>query len=112
MVRRALFRQVCFASRSCDVLLLAVAIMLAVSSMTFPNATAQRGPGSEKAADVHPSKSPNKRNRNHPSMIFPVRVDGLRPGTTYYYTVEAVQANGIPDGVKSAVNPFTTPAHP
>jgi phosphodiesterase/alkaline phosphatase D-like protein len=42
------------------------------------------------------AKSPNKRNRSHPSMIFRVRVDGLRPGTTYYYTVESVQATAPP----------------
>ena len=52
--------------------------------------------------------SPNKRNRSHPSMIFRVRVDGLKPATTYYYTVESAQANGIPDGVKSTVKQFTT----
>jgi phosphodiesterase/alkaline phosphatase D-like protein len=57
------------------------------------------------------AKSPNKRNRSHPSMIFRVRVDGLRPGTTYYYTVESVQATGTPDGVKSTLNQFTTPQH-
>lgn len=55
------------------------------------------------------SKSPNRRNRNHPGMIFRVRVDGLTPGTTYYYTVESVQAEGRPDGVKSTLSRFTTP---
>jgi hypothetical protein len=137
--------------------LLAVAIMLTVRSLTFPNATtAQRDPDTQKAAPVHivqgpelesatdnsaiiswttnnpggsdlhyavvhygtdpknlsqTAKSPNKRNRSHPSMIFRVRVDGLRPGTSYYYTVESVQATGTPDGVKSALNQFTTPQH-
>ena len=58
------------------------------------------------------SRSPNRRNRNQPSMTFRVRVDGLKPGTTYYYSVESVQANGIPDGVTSPVKRFTTPQHP
>jgi Purple acid Phosphatase, N-terminal domain len=137
--------------------LLAVAIMLTLSSLTFPNlTTARRDLASEKAAGVHivegpalesatdnsaiirwttdnpggsdlhyavlhygtdpknlsqTAKSPNKRNRSHPSMIFRVRVDGLRPGTIYYFTVESVQATGTPDGVKSALNQFTTPQH-
>ena len=58
------------------------------------------------------SRSPNRRNRNHPSMTFRVRVDGLRPGKTYHYWVESVQANGISDRVTSPVNRFTTPQHP
>jgi phosphodiesterase/alkaline phosphatase D-like protein len=58
------------------------------------------------------SRSPNRRNRNHPTMTFRVRVGGLSPGTTYYYSVESVQATGIPDRVKSTVNRFTTRQHP
>jgi hypothetical protein len=37
-----------------------------------------------------------------------VRVDGLAPRTTYYYTVDSIQANGKGDGVKSAIKQFTT----
>lgn len=134
--------------------LLAVGILLTITSAAFRDSTAaQQGLASEKTAgsrivegpalesatnnsaiirwattnpggsDLHyaivhygtdpknlglTSKSPNRRNRNHPTMIFRVRVDGLRPGTTYYYTVESAQAEGTPDGVKNAVNQFTT----
>jgi hypothetical protein len=49
-------------------------------------------------------------NRGHPETIFRVRVPNLKPGTTYYYTVDSTQANGRSDGVKSPVRQFTTPA--
>ncbi len=54
------------------------------------------------------AKSPNKRNTNHPSMIFRVRVQGLKPATIYYYTVDSMEGNGTLDGVKSPVKHFTT----
>jgi hypothetical protein len=48
-------------------------------------------------------------NRNHPDMIFRVRVPDLKPKTTYYYAVESTQATGKSDGVKSTVKHFSTP---
>jgi hypothetical protein len=36
-------------------------------------------------------------------------MDGLKPQTTYYYTVDSEQGNGKSDGVKSAINRFTNP---
>jgi hypothetical protein len=42
-------------------------------------------------------------------MIFRVRVDGLKPKSTYFYTVESTQATGKSDGVKSPVRRFSTP---
>jgi hypothetical protein len=36
-------------------------------------------------------------------------MDGLRPRTTYYYTVDSIEANGKSDGVRSTVKHFTTP---
>ena len=48
-------------------------------------------------------------NPSHPDTIFRVRVSGLNPGTTYYYTVDSMQVNGKSDGVKSPVNSFNTP---
>ena len=56
------------------------------------------------------AKSHIRLNRHHPETIFRVRVPGLRPETTYYYWVSSVGANGTDDGVKSAVNHFTTPS--
>ena len=49
------------------------------------------------------AKSPNRRNPSHPDMIFRVRVAGLNPQTTYYYTVESTGATGANDGVASAI---------
>ena len=54
------------------------------------------------------AKSHIRLNRNHSYTIFRVRVDGLTPRTTYYYTVDSMEANGKRDGVKSTVKKFTT----
>jgi phosphodiesterase/alkaline phosphatase D-like protein len=54
------------------------------------------------------AKSPNRRNPSHPDMIFRVRVTGLNPQTTYYYTVESVGATGVNDGVSSHIKTFRT----
>jgi len=48
-------------------------------------------------------------NRNHPTTVFRVLVVGLRPKTTYYYTVDSTQATGRSDGVKSPVKSFSMP---
>lgn len=53
--------------------------------------------------------SPIRLNPGHSYTVFRVRMDGLKPRTTYYYTVDSTEANGKGDGVKSAVNHFTTP---
>lgn len=53
-------------------------------------------------------KSHIRLNRNHPSTVFRVWVDGLQPRTTYYYTVDSMEADGTRDGVKSPVGRFTT----
>jgi hypothetical protein len=38
-----------------------------------------------------------------------VLVSGLKPQTTYYYTVDSTQGNGMSDGVKSSLAHFTNP---
>jgi phosphodiesterase/alkaline phosphatase D-like protein len=53
------------------------------------------------------AKNPIQLNPSHPSTIFRVRIEGLKPGKTYYYTVESEEANGKNDGVKSTVKQFT-----
>jgi phosphodiesterase/alkaline phosphatase D-like protein len=58
------------------------------------------------------AKSPIRLNPGHSSTVFRVRMEGLKPGTTYYYTVASMEANGTSDGVKSAVNHFSTPGAP
>jgi hypothetical protein len=55
------------------------------------------------------AKSPIRLNPGLSYTVFRVRMDGLKPRTTYYYTVDSTEANGKGDGVKSAVKHFTTP---
>jgi hypothetical protein len=55
------------------------------------------------------AKSRLRLNRGHRETIFRVRITGLKPTTTYYYTVTSEESNGTSDGVKSAVNKFTMP---
>jgi len=45
-------------------------------------------------------------------MTYRVRINGLTAGTTYYFTVDAAQADGIGMGLKSRVNQFTTRPRP
>jgi hypothetical protein len=54
------------------------------------------------------AKSPIRLNPGHPDTIFRVRIDGLKPKTTYYYTVESMGSDGRNDGFKSPVKHFTT----
>ncbi len=49
-------------------------------------------------------------NRSHPETVFRVRMDGLKPQTTYYYKVTSMGGDGQSDGVESSVNHFTTAA--
>ena len=49
-------------------------------------------------------------NRGHAETIFRVRLQGLKPDTTYYYKMTSMGADGQSDGVESSVNHFTTPA--
>jgi phosphodiesterase/alkaline phosphatase D-like protein len=52
------------------------------------------------------AKSPNRRNPSNPDMTFRVRIVGLHPHTTYYYTVESIGATGVNDGGSSPVGTF------
>jgi hypothetical protein len=49
-------------------------------------------------------------NQSHPETIFRVRMDGLKPATTYYYKVTSMGYDGVSDGVESSVHQFTTAA--
>jgi purple acid phosphatase-like protein len=55
------------------------------------------------------AKNPVRLNSSHPSTAFRVRLDNLKPRTTYYYTVDSMDANGTSDRVSSPVSNFTTP---
>ena len=56
------------------------------------------------------AKSEIRLNRGHPETIFRVRMQDLKPQTTYYYQVTSTDGVGKSDGVESPVNQFTTPA--
>jgi phosphodiesterase/alkaline phosphatase D-like protein len=54
------------------------------------------------------AKSPIRLNPGHSDTVFRVRIEGLKPGTTYYYKVDSIEAYGKGDGVNSKVNTFKT----
>jgi phosphodiesterase/alkaline phosphatase D-like protein len=54
------------------------------------------------------AKSPTRINPANTDMIFRVRVNDLKPGTTYYYRAFSQQANGASDPATSTVKQFTT----
>src|SRR6266404_2007552 len=43
------------------------------------------------------AKSPIVVNPTHPTAVFRVRLDSLKPGTTYYYTVGSTESNDKDD---------------
>ena len=49
-------------------------------------------------------------NQSHPETVFRVRMDGLKPDTTYYYKVTSMGYDGVSDGGESSVHQFTTAA--
>jgi hypothetical protein len=55
------------------------------------------------------AKNPIRLNPSHSSTVFRVRLDNLKPRTTYYYTVDSIEVNGRSDRITSPVNTFTTP---
>jgi len=55
------------------------------------------------------AKNPIRLNPSHSSTVFRVRLDDLKPRTTYYYTVDSMEANGRSDGVASPIKNFKTP---
>jgi hypothetical protein len=73
-------------------------------------AVAHYGTSSQNLAEI--AKSPNRRNRSHAEMTFRVLLQDLKPGTTYFYWVESLQADGNSDGGRSGVSRFTTPRRP
>jgi hypothetical protein len=54
------------------------------------------------------AKSPIRLNPGHSYTVFRVRMEDLKPRTTYYYTVDSMEANGNGDELKSPVRHFTT----
>jgi hypothetical protein len=54
------------------------------------------------------AKNPIRLNPEHSSTVFRVRLDNLKPRTTYYYRVDSMESDGKSDGVTSPVQSFTT----
>jgi len=54
------------------------------------------------------AKSHIRLNPTHSYTDFRVRIEGLLPKTTYYYTVDSMDPDGTTDGVNSPVRSFTT----
>ena len=54
------------------------------------------------------AKSPIRLNPGHSDTVFRVRIEGLQPGTTYYYKVDSMEANGKGDGETSELKTFKT----
>jgi Purple acid Phosphatase, N-terminal domain len=65
--------------------------------------------GTDPNSLIETAKSPIRLNPDHSATLFRVRLDGLKRQTTYYYTVDSIEATGKSDGVKSSVKHFTTP---
>jgi phosphodiesterase/alkaline phosphatase D-like protein len=57
------------------------------------------------------AKSHIRLNQAHPDTVFRVRIENLQPKTTYYYTVDSMdaKASAKSDGVISPIKKFTTP---
>jgi hypothetical protein len=51
-------------------------------------------------------------NQTHSYTVFRVRLLDLRPGTTYYYKIDSMGADGSKDGVNSAVYHFAAVGEP
>jgi hypothetical protein len=62
--------------------------------------------GTDPNSLIKTAKSPIRLNPDHSSTVFRVRLDDLKPRTTYYYTVDSMEATGKSDGVKSSVNHY------
>jgi phosphodiesterase/alkaline phosphatase D-like protein len=58
------------------------------------------------------AKSHIRLNRNHSYTVFRVRLLDLKPGTTYYYKVDSMEADGTLDGANSNVYRLDTPRNP
>jgi hypothetical protein len=58
------------------------------------------------------ASSPTRWNSASLTMVFRVYLRGLRPATTYYYSVDSRQAVGEPDQLDSPIGHFTTTFFP
>jgi hypothetical protein len=68
--------------------------------------------GTDPHALAETARSPNRWNAGLPYMIYRVRVNDLRPVTTYYYRVESENALNVREGPESGVYQFITAPSP
>jgi len=68
--------------------------------------------GTDPKSLTNTAKSHIRLNPSHSYTVFRVRLDDLKPGTTYYYTVGSMGSNGADDSIKSTIKQFTTTAEP
>src|SRR5260370_40145378 len=54
------------------------------------------------------AKNPIRLNPDHSSTVFRLRLDNLKPRTTYYYRLDSMHSNGTSARVTSPVPRFTT----
>src|SRR3984893_4743828 len=54
--------------------------------------------GTDPNSLIETAKSPIRLNPDQTSTVFRVRLDDLKPRTTYYYTVDSMEATGKSDG--------------
>jgi cytochrome c peroxidase len=55
------------------------------------------------------AQSPLRLNPDHATTLYRVRLNNLKSGTTYYFKVDSMPANGMSDGVASSIRAFTVP---
>jgi hypothetical protein len=55
------------------------------------------------------AQSPLRLNPDHATTLYRVRLSNLKSGTTYYFKVDSMPANGMSDGVASSIRAFTVP---
>jgi cytochrome c peroxidase len=58
------------------------------------------------------AQSPLRLNPDHATTLYRVRLNNLKSGTTYYFKVDSMPANGMSDGVASSIRAFTVPYPP
>jgi phosphodiesterase/alkaline phosphatase D-like protein len=93
-------------------LLQALAIGVLTGGLLLSNPTsAQLTPSAKKDPKslTQMVKSHIRLNQGHRYTIFRVRLDDLKPRTTYYYRVDSMDERGTTDGVISPVKTFRTP---
>jgi hypothetical protein len=65
--------------------------------------------GTDPSRLTETAKSPVRLNPDHASTEFRVRLDNLKAQTTYYFSVESMQASGVGDRITSPLRHFSTP---